>query len=380
MVGIVAGGMMALAVAMGFGRFAYTPLLPWMQAAAGFDNATGGWIASLNYAGYLIGVVAAGFVDEARARRRLLGLSLLGTVVTLAAMALPGPVALWGAVRLLAGIASAGVFVFASTAVVTALAGHGRARLGGLHYGGVGLGIAASGVLVAMLAPRWGWQAGWLVLAGLGGLLALGAWKLLPETPPGYAAAHPVQPGRGPALALLGLSYFCEGAGYIVTGTFLVAILKATPGLTAWGESAWVVVGLAAFPSVFLWTAVAGRFGAVAALVAAHLVQAAGIVLPTLSSHPAAVLVSAASFGGTFIAITGLVLSIGSQLTGARAGRAIAWLTAAFGVGQVIGPPLAGLVADAEGGFTLPLRLAALVVVAGAGLAAAVPLVQRRAR
>lgn len=367
----VVGGMAALAVAMGFARFAFTPLLPWMQAAAGFDNATGGWIAGLNYLGYLAGVLAAGLVEDAGLRRRLLGLGLAAVIVTTAAMALPGSTALWGGVRLLAGIASAGVFVMASASVVGALAGQGRANLGGLHYGGVGLGIAGSGVLVAVVVPAQGWQAGWLWLAATGAVLAVAAWRLIPPAAGGHApAAAGRQKVRLPMLLLAG-AYFCEGAGYIVTGTFLVAIVKQTPGLAPLAEWSWVAVGLAAFPSVFLWSWLAGRIGPVAALVAAHVVQAVGVALPTVSDHPAAVLLSAALFGGTFIGITGLVLAIGGSLA-SRTGRAIAWLTAAFGLGQVLAPPVAGAIADAAGGFDLPLRLAAVVVLVGAGLAALV--------
>jgi predicted MFS family arabinose efflux permease len=286
-------------------------------------------------------------------------------------------VELWGGVRLLAGMASAGTFVMASASVVTVLAGHGRGHLSGLHYGGVGLGIAGSGVLVLAVSPVQGWPAAWLWLAGIGAVLALAAWRLIPPAAP--AQAHTVG-GKGPVrlpMALLAASYFCEGMGYIVTGTFLVAIIKQTPGLAAWAEWSWVAVGLAAFPSVFLWSALAKRIGAVWALFWAHIAQAIGVVLPTLSEHPVAVLVSAVLFGGTFLAITGLVLSIGGTMAAGRTGRMIAWLTAAFGLGQVIGPPIAGVIADVAGGFALPLRLAGAVVVLGGGLAALVPWARR---
>lgn len=373
----VVGGMAALAAAMGIGRFAFTPLLPWMQADAGFDNAAAGWIAGLNYLGYLVGVLAAGLVEDATLRRRVLGLALAGVVATTALMALPGPVALWGAVRLLAGIASAGAFVMASASVVTVLAAQGRGHLAGLPYGGVGLGIAGSGVLVAVAAPLQGWPAAWLWLTAIAAVLAVAAWRLIPPLPPAPPHAAGGRAGIGPAMALLAGSYFCEGMGYIVTGTFLVAIIKQTPGLGAWAEWSWVAVGLAAFPSVFFWSALARRIGAVAALVWAHMAQAVGVALPTVSAHPAAVLVAAVLFGGTFLAITGLVLSIGGTLATGRAARMIAGLTAAFGLGQVIGPPIAGAIADAAGGFALPLRLAAAVVVLGGVLAALVPWARR---
>src|SRR5947209_16736662 len=53
----VAGGVLALAAAMGIGRFAYTPILPAMEAAAHLDTAQAGLLAAANYAGYLVGAL-----------------------------------------------------------------------------------------------------------------------------------------------------------------------------------------------------------------------------------------------------------------------------------------------------------------------------------
>src|SRR5215467_11838230 len=52
-------GLLALAVAMGIGRFAITPILPVMQEDAGLGIAEGGWLASANYFGYLAGALYA---------------------------------------------------------------------------------------------------------------------------------------------------------------------------------------------------------------------------------------------------------------------------------------------------------------------------------
>lgn len=370
----VLGGLAALAVAMGFGRFAYTPLLPWMQAAEGFDHATGGWLAGLNYLGYLAGALLLIGVTRPSLRRQLLEWSLLATVLSTAVMAVTDGVVVWGVARLISGLASAGVFILASAAVVGHLAEHGRPGLAGLHFAGVGIGIALSGVLVGWIAPMQGWRAGWLWLAALGSLLALLAWRWLP--PPGAArpAAADGKPARlGLPMLLLAASYFCEGAGYIVTGTFLVAMARTTPALAPYGELSWTVVGLAAAPSAVLWSMTAARIGQVPALVVAHLVQAVGIVLPVLAPHPALVVASAMLYGGTFIGIVGIALSLGNTLAGGHASRAIAGLTAGYGVGQVLAPPVAGWLTDGTGNFSAALWMAAAAVVLGGALAAAIP-------
>lgn len=374
----VVGGLMALAVAMGFGRFAFTPLLPWMQAGEGFDHATAGWLAGLNYLGYLAGALLLVGLSDPRWRRRVLDVSLVLVVATTAAMAASG-FAAWGAARLLAGLASAGVFILASAAVVGHLAEHGRPGLAGVHFAGVGIGIALSGTLVGWVAPSEGWRAGWLWLAGIGAVMAAIAWAWLPSPKTAPAGGPAATAGRaGLPLLLLGASYFCEGAGYIVTGTFLVAMVRQSPALAEWGEMAWTVVGLAAAPSALLWSQAAARFGQVPALVAAHLVQALGIVLPVLVQSPMAVVMAALLYGGTFIGIVGIALSLGSALSAGRASRTIAALTAGYGVGQVLAPPVAGWLTDRAGDFGPALWLAAGVVVLGAGLAALIPWARRR--
>src|SRR3546814_16415570 len=69
-------GLVALAVAMGIGRFAFTPLLPMMQNDAGLALTQGGWLASANYLGYLIGALAAGML---RSEERRVGKECVST-------------------------------------------------------------------------------------------------------------------------------------------------------------------------------------------------------------------------------------------------------------------------------------------------------------
>ncbi|HET6224267.1 MAG TPA: YbfB/YjiJ family MFS transporter, partial [Dongiaceae bacterium] len=152
----------------------------------------------------------------------------------------------------------------------------------------------------------------------------------------------------------------------IITGTFLVALVKGLPDLAGAGEYFWVAVGLAAIPSTLLWGAAGRRLGTVAALVLAHLLQAIGIALPVLSAGALAVLGSALLFGGTFIGITALTLSLGSAIAGANQARTIGALTAAFSVGQALGPSLGGMLAERSGSFDLSLVAAALIVAVGA--------------
>ena len=361
---VLVGGMLACAVALGLGRFAFTPILPVMQAEWGLTTAGAGILAASNNLGYLIGALWAGLVRSDGQRHRLLAAGLAGLVASLAAMALTSSEVAWNLIRLVAGIASAWVFVLASALVVPRLAELGHARLSGWHFGGVGVGIALSGTVIAWIANSWGGAAGWWMATLLAGAMAWKSWPVLRDAHPrAGAAATAVRPLAFP-LPLLAAAYFCEGMGYIVTGTFLVALIKATPGLASLADLSWVLVGLADLPSAAAWSWVAAHKGFLPALLTAHAVQTVGVALPALSGHPAAVLAGAVLYGGTFLGIVGMALAMGRAITPDRPARTMGLLTAAFGVGQIIGPVAAGWLAR-DGDWASALAFAAVATAAG---------------
>lgn len=358
---ILIAGSAALALAVGIGRFAYTPVLPAMQEATGFGPATAGWIAGWNYLGYLLGALAASQLASRASRHAFLLASIAASIATTAAMGLTTDVALWCALRFVSGLASAGVLVISSAIVLETLARAARPHLMGAHFSGVGVGVALSGLVVALGGY-------WFALAAASLALALLTLPLR-YAHPGAAAARPTPPTERFPAGLLIASYFLEGLGYVVTGTFLVAIAKQMPGIGGAAEALWIVVGVAGAPSTLLWSRAAARWGAPAALIAAHLVQAAGIVLPVLSDSLWVALVAAVFFGGTFMGITAVIVAYAGRIA-VNPGRMIGLLTAAFGLGQMIGPVIAGWLAERQGGFDGSLVLAAGAVVLGAALIA----------
>ena len=367
----LAGGICTLVVAMGIGRFAYTPLLPGMQEALGIGHPGAGLLASLNYVGYMVGALAAGFVPRSPRRLLVFRAALVASVATTALMAVTTWFTGFGVLRLLSGMASGGLFVIGADMVSRSLARWQQSHRLGVYFGGVGLGIAATGVLVPMLEGG-GWRAGWIGLAIVALLCAGPVWMWLRDdaTPAvGPAVQRPSdKPDAGrpgvPFVALLS-AYFLEGFGYIVSGTFLVAILQAEGGGGLAGPLAWTAVGVAAIPSCIVWMAIARRWGFVRALVIAHLLQAAGIAMPIVSTAPLASIAAAMLFGGTFMGITTLVIALAQTMGPAGSARSVGLLTAAFGLGQILGPATAGWLA-AEGGFDAALVMAATAVLLGA--------------
>jgi MFS family permease len=332
--GIVVPAAAAMAVGMGVGRFVYTPILPLMIARAGLSPQWGAAIATANYAGYLAGAMTGVAAPALLRSRTVYRSSLIVVVITLALMPVLNGDARWAALRFVAGCASALIFMVAASALLTGL----RARsehLVGHGFGGVGAGIAASGVLVLVL--RHGtWQDSWRSAAVLGAVLSVAAWPLRPS------ATDDAGTGRGPGpagrrwfMSLL-LAYTLEGVGYIIAGTFLVAAIDQTVSTTL-GSSAWIIVGVAAVPSAALWAGMSRVWSRPTLLAVALSAQAVGIALPALVGGTAAALTSAVLFGATFLGVATVALATGAHL---RTPRAVAILTTGYSVGQIAGPVL----------------------------------------
>lgn len=373
----ISGAALMLAVAMGVGRFAYTPILPDMLAGSILDTGAAGYIASANFIGYLVGALSAGFAVRAQGIGRVLVVSMLLTCLTTLLMAMVGHfgprVFLFTLLRLVGGAASGWALVSLSALMFERLNARGVGHLAGLVFGGPGLGMILSGGVVAVLSPDW--QLSWIVMAVLSLLLSLlgfallgGAVNLTKPAPAARAshaqtASEPPLPG---SFYWLAAAYFCEGLGYIVTGTFMVSVFRASEGLGPYAELAWMVAGAAAIPSCVFWTIFADRRGFAAAMMLACLLQAVGILLPALSGSMVSALLSAALFGGTFMGIATLAVGFARELVPHAAARAIGLMTGAFGLGQIFGPVMGAELAQAGGGFSLPLQVAAGIVTLGA--------------
>ncbi len=363
---VLLGGMLGMVVVMGIGRFVFTPILPLMQRDLGMSNTLAGWLAGLNYLGYLCGAIFCAIAPQLLRRRLVTGGSLLLSIATTLFMGMTLSVFWWGAMRFFGGIASAVLFIVIAAEVGETLTRRGYAHWLGALYGGVGLGIAISGLLVPPLDKVGGWDSSWIGMGILAAFLALAGLTLGKNR-------HPVQPTKTsasarvalPSILPLAFAYFFEGLGYVVTATFLVAIIAATPGLQDFAPYSWVAVGIAAVPSTIFWPHLAHRIGARKALLAAYALQAAGILVSIRADSLAEVIFVAVSFGGTFLGIVALTMAEGSRRAPGQARWSAAILTSSFGIGQMLGPIVAGRLADLQQGFDLSLLLAASCIIVG---------------
>ncbi|WP_371829013.1 YbfB/YjiJ family MFS transporter [Rhodococcoides kyotonense] len=314
---------------MGVGRFVFTPILPIMVDSAGVSPSSGAVIATANYAGYLLGAILLSVrpsLNTTNAFRMWAGVLIVSEV----AMAAVDNTAMFSFLRFLAGLASAAVFLGCASTV----AQHAKSSPG-ITFGGVGAGIAASGVLTLVAAPHLSWQGLWLCSALLTAVVIIPALTLrIHAESRSHSGENTLSHRDRTIWRVLLVTYLLEGLGYIIVGTFLVAAVGGH-GNSSVGPAVWIVVGLAAVPATVLWHAVARRITTRRALVAAFSLQTVSALLPALTSNSAVAVVSAVLFGGTFMGITMLTLSTAAQLP---IGRTAATLTTVYGVGQVLGP------------------------------------------
>lgn len=366
---VVLAGICALILTVGLARFAYTPMLPVMRDGAGLSDLAGGWLATFNYLGYITGALIAATTSSLQRKFVLYRTGLVLGVATTAAMGLTDNLYLWTLLRYLSGLSSTAGLLLASGLALNWLMRHHYKPELGMHFAGLGIGIAVSGVAVGLMIGHFGWAEQWLGLGLLGLLFAVPAWLWLPQPAPvvtdlaGNIPAAPAPDSRWSRLFIA--AYFCAGAGYVISATFIVAILERLPAFAGWGSWVWVLVGLAAAPSTFLWDRVASATGGLPALLLAYALQIMSIVLPVLSEGTAANLLAAVLYGNTFVGIVSLTLSIIGRRFPANPAKAMARLTISYGIAQIIAPAIAGYIATATGSYHGALWMAAVAMGVG---------------
>jgi MFS family permease len=432
--------MIAMAVVLGIGRFAFTPLLPLMLHGASFgqphlDIRQGGWLASCNYAGYFVGAVTCAALRVEPARMVRVGLA--ATALLTLAMGVTGEFWIWAAVRFAAGAISAWTFVFASQWGLRRLAELGAHGRSGVIYAGPGVGIVGTGLLVK-LADGYGASAGWIGFGIVAALLSVVVWPVFGT---GRAAVHrevssgverrasglnaartgsahevPAQAGRaqanrptaapahaalaqahsastGPATAApIGLSpshsattahpatalphradafwlvllYGVPGFGYIITATFLPVIARhALPG-SAWPDLFWPMFGAALVVGALLAARLPAHWDNRLLLAGCYLLQACGVALGIVWPTAGGFSFGSMLIGLPFTAITLFGMREARRLRGDHAAGLMGYATAAYGVGQIVGPLVAAPIAERTGSFSPSLWLAAGALLAGA--------------
>ncbi|TPQ33654.1 MFS transporter [Burkholderia ubonensis] len=414
--------MVGLAVALGVGRFAFTPLLPLMLADGSIGLRAGSWLASANYAGYFVGALSCAALPVAPARMVRFGLA--ATVLLTAAMGVGHLLPAWLAVRFVAGVVSAWTFVFVSQWGLRRLAELHAPEWSGVIYAGPGVGIVLTGLIGGALAGHRA-APGWLGFAALSALLSAAIWRTFGRAPAPVAAAAaaaasvvptahtpaaavtlaavPVTAAPAPAApataappaaapsttapsttapattappdarrrrtdaAWLVALYGMPGFGYIITATFLPVIARAAlPAGSPWPDLFWPMFGAALIVGAIAAARLPGHWDNRLLLAAGCTTQALGIAAGIVWPNAAGFSIGSVLLGLPFTAITLFAMREARRLHGERAAGLMGYATASYGVGQILGPLVAAPLAARFGSFSPALWVAAGALLAGA--------------
>ncbi|MDE3739748.1 YbfB/YjiJ family MFS transporter [Pseudomonas resinovorans] len=362
---------LALLVAMGVGRFALTPQLPHLIAEGQVSLTGAGLVAAANYLGYLIGALDAFNVRSPGQARLRLVIGLWATaLLTLASVPAEG---LWPHVllRFALGVASAWVLVVVTGLSQRIAADANRPRLGSLVFAGPAFGVMLTGLLALQLNLQGqGSAALWLAFGALALVLTLLTQPLLPSAPTAAPQMETPTRARPKAFYALLVAYGLVGLGYIIPATFLSQMAAARFHGQWQADLFWPAFGLAAALGVVLVSLRRRSPGGTRRwMVVALWLQALGTLactLPGMAGLTLGVILS----GGPFLAGMQLVMQYARELDPHGHSRNVGLLTAAFALGQLLGPLLAAVSSHLGGSLQPALYLAGAGLVLAGGLMA----------
>ena len=379
---VLSAGIFSLILALGVARFAYTPLLPLMQQQAGLGVAAAGWLAAINYAGYLSGALIASRISSLVLKDRLYRVGMVLAIASTLVMGLSTNVMVWALSRYVAGLTSAAAMLLGTGLIMNWLIRHNHRSEMGIHFAGIGLGIAGCAGAVMLFTPWLDWREQWFAFTALGCVLLVPAlrWLPPPDTSGLTTSGNKLQdkPPSPLYLRVFMAAYFCAGFGYVVSVTFIVAIVNQLPDLAGWGNLVFLAIGLGAAPACINWDLIARRTGDLNALILAAVLQVLGILLPVLVPGLWSAMLGSLLFGGTFIGMVSLVLSMAGRYYPTMPAKMMGKMTLSYGVAQILGPALTGMIGAQFGSYNAGLYVAASVMVLGTGLLFVLKVVERR--
>lgn len=365
---------LCLAIAMGVGRFAFTPIFPLMVRDGLISNDLGSLIAASNYLGYLVGALVA-----SRLRFRPAALIAMGLLVTLLVTATFGwtqTPAGWFLLRFVAGVMSAWTLVGTSAWGLGWLSNLGRPDLAGVVFSGVGLGIAAAGVFCLLLSgPDMPALEMWIQLGALSAIVSVAPiWVLskMGAAPTSNAGNVSAQTAGSDARHTTGLviCYSLFGFGYILPATYLPALAQQLINDPKVFGLAWPIFGMAAAISTIAVASGLKKVNRLKVWTAGHLLMATGVMLPCVWSSILSVCIAALLVGGTFMVITMIGMQEARNRASSNPTALLGKMTAGFGLGQLLGPIVSAVISRLTPSFDTALNIALSLAAAGLVLSA----------
>jgi sugar phosphate permease len=385
-------GMLTTIAAHGFGRMAYTIILPAMKDGLQFDYTQLGLLGTGNFIGYLTMAIIGGFLAARFGTRIVITLALFLLAITLVLTGLAQSFGFALGMRFLTGLGNGAAYVPAMALGSAWFAMRRRGFATGIVSGGIGAGTLISGLLVPSILSAYGvegWRNAWYILGGISlsiaavvfflirsrpdekGLLPVGASEK--DAPPAVPAGPKVSTlqwssvYRKGSVWYLGLVYFFYGSSYIIYMTFFAAYLVKEMGLSqAYAGGLWAMVGALSTFCGIIWGGISDRLGRSRGAALAYLALGLSYIIYALVRAPFGFYLSAILFGLTAWSIPTIMAAAAGDFVGPRLAPAgLGFITLFFGIGQALAPALGGYLADISGSFTLPFLVAGGISLAG---------------
>ena len=385
---IVFAGMLCILACLGFGRFALGMLLPSMAATLHLSYSQMGFISTANFLGYLASVLVSAHWAGRIGSRRLIFLALLTVALSMALVSRATGFLSVLLLYMITGIGSGATNVPVMGLVAAWFSSGKRGRAAGFIVIGSGFAIMISGRLIPFL-NRWigpeGWRTSWLLLSGLVVMIAFAAVALLrdgPEdkglAPVGAEETAAADPGpkvaemniyRKGIIYYLGAIYFLFGYTYVIYATFIVTALVRERGFSeSLAGNFWMWVGFLSLFSGPVFGTLSDRIGRKAGLMIVFTLQAVSYLLIATRLPGMFLYLSIVFFGIVAWSIPSIMAAaIGDYVGPKKSAAAIGFVTFIFGLGQISGPAVAGMLAERTGSFSSSFYMAAAF--AGAAIA-----------
>ena len=363
---LILTGIAALTIAVGIGRFSYTPILPYMISELNLTTTEAGLIASSNYLGYLLGSLIPIFPQFPKNIRSIFIYSIFISIISLFAMGLTNTFEVFILIRFIHGVFSAFVLILGTSLIVSHVQKKGKLFLGTAHFSGVGLGMALSAIVVSYLGfLNFTWDELWFSIGILAIMLSFQIIKFTPiqKAEVKYNLKSKNKTSLG--FSLITISYGLYGFGYVAFGTFISTMSRLTAGLEKTEPYVWFVVGVTGIPSVFFWNWFGSKIGNDIGLFLANLILGLGVLFSVLINNEFGIFISCILFGLSFVPITSMCLLEGQKRFSGSFIVSTAILTFSFSIGQMIGPYLSGLLTDYYNSFFFSMIISGIVLIFG---------------
>lgn len=374
---VLLAGICSLILGMGIARYSFTPMIPGMLEQVGVDDAEGlaGWLAGINYVGYLCGLFVVWLISDLRTKDFMYRYCLFVAILATMMMAASDNELVWYASRFIAGVSTAIIFMLGTGLIMNWLHHNEIEGELGYHFSGLGFGIVVCALVVDFTALETGlgfnWRLQWIALAAIGFLFFVPALLLLPmpkekeiEMAKEGAMLVEVKPPSPKWLWFLTIAYFCAGLSNTLNVTFTSMMAELQP-LNNMGAKIWFLVGVAAIISPVIWDKIARKLGSLDALRMAFVLNIAGNIILASKINFFTTAFAAGLFGFTFMGIVSLTLSTVARLYGTKATQIMAQLTLFYCIAQIISPISFGQLAGAFGTFSTPLYVVSFMMALG---------------